>query len=545
MKIHLATVSNPFFLSIGCFLVAWFVVLATDQYSLPPVARDRYRRKRTMSQLVCDEVLRLPIVLLVFALFFSFSWRPLYAAAGTISFFVIFTGISRAKFQFIREPLLFTDLALVIDVFKHKEIFYATWLNVVFWIAAPLYVFGATALFMIFEPSILPATMQLADISGFVFLLALPGLLLFIRPYRLNMSMAVQRVFGHDDIRTIVMRLGTFAAIAYHFQMWLGRQRQMTPARPVQNPEGFATEGDRESSEKAGPPLCVVWQSESFVDMRHFGVSDIELPHLDELRQRSTEWGRLHSVFEGGYTLRTEFSVLSGLSPDQIGPDASYPYLRAKDYSEVAWPNWFRRHGWSTHFVHPYDRKFFARHRAMPHLGFETLTMLDAFDHDHRVDGHYVTDRKLADRVLTLSDSCASDKGQFIFAASMENHGPWLPGRFGDAKTALDIYLGILGRSDAALGHLAKELDRLERPVWLLFYGDHVPILKSFADPFPDHRTDYLVVPLARAAARAPIARAEREKSPWNLISDLVTRVHGIEMPSAPTFDLSVGPQRV
>ena len=541
----LASVYGPLFLSVACILFASIVVIAADACGLPAAARAQYRRKRGPAQHLADHLIRLGVVLWVFAVFFSFSWRPLYAAAGTISVFVIFTGISRAKFQFIREPLLFSDIALVFDVFKHKDIFYATWLNVIFWIVAPLYVFGASALFMIFEPSILPATMQLEDVAGFIALTASPCLLLFVRAYRQRMSLIVQKMFGTDDIRTIVMRLGTFTAIAYHYQMWLGRQRQVTAARPVENPEGFATEGDRLSDEKAGPPLCVVWQSESFVDMRHFGVSDVKLPHLDELRQRAAEWGRLDSIFEGGYTLRTEFSVLSGLSPAQIGPDASYPYLRAKDYSEVAWPNWFRRHGWSTHFVHPYDRKFFARHRAMPHLGFETLTMLDAFDHDHRVDGHYVTDRKLTDRVLSLSDGCTSEKGQFIFAASMENHGPWLPGRFGSADTALDIYLGILGRSDAALGHLASQLDQLERPVWLLFYGDHVPILKSFADPFPDHRTDYLVVPLARAAARAPIARAEREKSPWNLISDLVTRVHGLEMPPAPGFDLSVGPRHV
>ena len=73
-----------------------------------------------------------------------------------MSFFVIFTGISRAKFRFIREPLVFSDIALVADVFKHKSIFYANSLNVVFWCVSFLYVFGVSGLYMYFEPDIIP-----------------------------------------------------------------------------------------------------------------------------------------------------------------------------------------------------------------------------------------------------------------------------------------------------------------------------------------------------------------------------------------------------
>ena len=76
---------------------------------------------------------------------------------AAMSFFIIFTGISRAKFKFIREPLVFSDIALVADVFKYKTIFYATSLNIVFWIVAFAYVFGVSGMYMYFEPSVLPA----------------------------------------------------------------------------------------------------------------------------------------------------------------------------------------------------------------------------------------------------------------------------------------------------------------------------------------------------------------------------------------------------
>lgn len=511
---------NPFARTGLCWAFAYLVVAATDRYAMPAAVVRQHRPEAGIGGRLVDALARIPSLLLIFAIFFAISWRPLYSFAGTVSFFVIFTGISRAKFDFIREPLLFSDIALVLDVFKHKEIFYAGWLNVAFWIGTVTYVFGASALFMIFEPATLPASHPAVWIATAVALPLASGLLLFDARYRWQWSRFAAWLFATDDIRRLTVRLGTFTAVMYHFLMWLGRERSV-PA-PLDSTRSPALIKSPPSNPQAagGKPLVVVWQSESFIDMRHFGVSRLALPNLDRLRRRSVEWGRLLSVFEGGYTLRTEFSVLSGLRPEDIGADAFHPYLRAGAYSEIAWPSLFRRAGWSTHFIHPYDGHFFARHRALPQLGFDTLTMLDGFDHDVARDGRYVSDMALSRRVLSACGD--SDEAQFVFAASMENHGPWLPGRCGSRKTPLDIYLGILERSDAALGHLADRLDRMARPVWLVFYGDHAPILKSFADPFPDSRTDYMMVPLGTAAGARRDPTPTSEKGPWNLIGDLV-----------------------
>jgi phosphoglycerol transferase MdoB-like AlkP superfamily enzyme len=116
----------------------------------------------------------------------------------------------------------------------------------------------------------------------------------------------------------------------------------------------------------------------------------------------------------------------------------------------------------------------------------------------------------------------------------MENHGPWFLGRHGDVADPVDIYLAILQRSDAALGYLADELDRMDRPVWLVFYGDHAPILKSFADPFPDSRTDYVIVPMSRAAEGALPASRSAEKAPWEIIADTVGHAGLEEILAAP-----------
>ncbi|MBS3649511.1 LTA synthase family protein [Pseudaminobacter sp. 19-2017] len=515
----MATFGHGWWLVAATFVVAVAVTYLTDRFALPRKVAAGALGERQPGQAVIDMAARIPAVALIYALFFAISWRPYYALTAVVSTFFIFTAISRAKYEFIREPLVFSDIALVLLVFRHKTMFYATWLNLVFWCVALGYVFGASALFMIYEPSLLPSQGRLILISGMVMAAAAPWLFLYQPGYRHAISRISSALTGKDGAIALTARLGTFASVLYGFLAWLKE-----PTAPVSVPAS-AGEGRDLPMPNIGKgeeenPLLVVWQSESFMDMRHFGVSPLSLPNLDRLRSRAAEWGRMSSIFEGGYTLRTEFSVITGLPPDDLGPDAAHPYLRAGAYSEAAWPNRLRRAGWSTRFLHPYDRQFFSRDRALPQLGFETLSMLEEFEKTGGAAGAYVSDMTLAERVLEYCREGSKSTGQFIFAASIENHGPWQPGRHEGCKHPLDIYLAILQRSDEALGFLADELDRLDRPVWLAFYGDHAPLLKSFSDPFPDPRTDYLIVPLARAGAGSRPAKTATEKAPWQIIAD-------------------------
>jgi phosphoglycerol transferase MdoB-like AlkP superfamily enzyme len=499
--------------------VAAFVVLATGWLSMPAVARLQFKPVRSVGRFLADQALRLAVIAYVFALFFAISWRPIYSCLGTISFFVIFASISRAKFNFIREPLIFTDLALVLDVLKYKEIFYATWLNKLFWIGAALYVFGVSALFMALEPSLLPEDQALQayafGFAGWLF----PFALVFWRPVRLLVCKLSRLAVGSHDLRGNVIRFGAFEYITLNFLMWFGTVR-------VSFVDDLADDLDqmlqRLLAGKDQPaPLIVVWQSESFLDIRRLGLESVSLPNMDALRRRASRWGLLRNVFEGGYTMRTEFSVLSGLKPEAIGLDASYPYLHAKDYCDVAWPMRLRRAGWHTHFIHPYDRTFFRRHRAMPELGFSQMTMLEHFDHRVSPENPYVRDLTLAKRVANICKEQSPSDPAFLFVASMGNHGPWHDGRVAAAVGPVDIYCRLLEEADAALGALVRELDTLQRPVWLVFYGDHAPLLKDFADPFPDPRTDYAIAPLATASQDFRFDNFRADINSWNLIGHL------------------------
>lgn len=514
-------------LTVFCYVWACIVVYLTDGFALPRAVARQHRMKRRLRRVAVDYLARLPVIALVFAGFFAISWRPVYAAQATMSFFIIFTGISRAKFTFIREPLVFSDIALVADVFKYKTIFYATKLNIAFWVVACAYVFGASGLYFYFEAHVLPPTNRVFWIVLALAVAFGPWLLLFLKPINTRLVRLSETLLRTLDVRVNTIRFGTFTSVILYFIIWLGRKRAVILAELRATIEQALYElGEAAGLGHAqGAPLVVVWQSESFLDLRRLGVTGLSLPHLDRLRSLATQAGRMTSVFEGGYTLRTEFAVLSGLQPEDAHVDASYPYLRAADYADVVWPMRLKRSGWITHFIHPYDKSFFLRDRAIPALGFDHMTMLDAFEHDPRRDGPYVSDRVLTDTVLDAIGEMDEERSAFVFVASMANHGPWEPGRCGTLTNPVEIYCELLRKADAALGHLVAHLDTLDRPVWLVFYGDHAPLLKSFADPFPDPRTDYVIVPLAGAQDAEAGPPVEKEEAPWNLLSTVFAQV--------------------
>ncbi len=511
----------PVLLTLGTFTLSFIVSVFMDRFAVPKRVRRAKRQGMTWKNYVFDVAVRLPIIALVFAGFFAISWRPLYAGAGTMSFFIIFMAISRAKFQFIREPLVFSDIALVADVFKYKTIFYASKLNIVFWIVSFSYVFGVSGLYMWFEPHVLPEHNHLFWIFVMWVIANVTWFLLFFAPINAPIAATVQRFMPVIEPRLITVRFGAFCSVIFNFLIWLGVRREKIVAEMSNRIlAAFQDLIDQYTTDKA--PVVVVWQSESFIDMRHFDVPGLALPTIDRMKQRAVQWGRLNSVFEGGYTLRTEFAVLSGLQPDDIHVDASYPYLRASHYADVVWPGKMRAAGWKTHFVHPYDRTFFLRHKAMPQLGFDHMSMLDSFDHDPGRDGPYVNDDKLTEKVLGICEEVPEDQPGLVFVASMANHGPWEPDRVPGMTDPVEIYLELLQQSDRALAKLLDGLNHLDRPVWLLFYGDHAPLLKSFADPFPDPRTDYFIVPLsaARKAQHAPTF--PKNEDPANLVRVLL-----------------------
>ena len=244
------------------------------------------------------------------------------------------------------------------------------------------------------------------------------------------------------------------------------------------------------AASKASLPDIVVVQSESLFDpARLNGVAGGRwLREYHRLSARGT-FGDLTVPTYAGGTIRTEFEVLTGAPLASLG-GVQYPWV---ELDESVFPGLARTlggQGYRTVAIHPNTAVFWNRDRAYEALGFERFVDGAAFT-GAEVVGLFVGDAALTDRIV--GELANSGPPQFVFAISMENHGPfdWRPGLDPKRYAALPIpeqldeggrawfgnYLYLLDDADHELGRLADALMKRKRRTLLLFYGDHLPDL--------------------------------------------------------------------
>ncbi|MBX3726822.1 MAG: LTA synthase family protein [Xanthomonadales bacterium] len=275
-------------------------------------------------------------------------------------------------------------------------------------------------------------------------------------------------------------------------------------------------------------PDIVVWQSESLFDLGRMAMPGAarHQPALADARRRSHH-GKLRVPTYGGGTVRTEFEALTGY-PLHAFPGIDYPYTALAHRPVRALPQVLRRIGYRTLAIHPYDARFWSRNRALPNLGFDDFRDAAWFDGGD-YHGWYIGDDALLRHVVEALDGPEreDDAPRFVFAISMENHGPWheRPGidsrrlagiqvpeaLAGAPATELAHYLYHARRADEALAALIDHVARRARPTVVLFYGDHLPALDEVFDQ----------------VGFADGARARSQPVPWLLFDNRTPRQRG------------------
>jgi hypothetical protein len=280
----------------------------------------------------------------------------------------------------------------------------------------------------------------------------------------------------------------------------------------------------------AAPDIVVV-QSESFFDPELLrGMPPGSLPNFRTLAEHGVS-GNLTVPTFGGGTVRTEFEVLTGLAL-KFFPGVEYPYFELVDRALPSLPRTLARSGYQTEAIHPNDAGFWNRAHALHQIGIDHFVAGEAF-RDAPKTGLFVADSALTDRILAeLKDD---GPPQFLFAISMEAHGPyeWRPGLDAERLAALPMPAGLdeyadrtlrnflyhLDDADRELGRLAAALTARQRPTLLLFYGDHLPGLQAAfaATGFVDGRqaraqpTPWLLLD------NSTVAAAHDDLSAWEL----------------------------
>ncbi|GAB6845953.1 hypothetical protein HNR00_001850 [Methylorubrum rhodinum] len=420
---------------------------------------------------------------LVTAFWFQFSWRPWLAAASCLLTVAILAGVDRLKRRVIGEPPVFSDLALLAQVPRHPDLYY-TRSPADPRVAVPLLLgLAVIAAWYALEPTALPdgIAAALAAVAALPLGLAAVVALLRTPPGRAG----VRRLFPRPDLATDVARFGILATMMGYALRRRDETFEPAPSPPVLPPGAPDDE------------VIVVVQLESFLDPTRLGGAP--LPVMARIRAEAAQYGRLAVPAHGAYTMRTEHAVLTGREPESLGFGRYDPYLARGGDEPTSLARLARTKSFATIFVHPFHRDFFDRARVFGRLGFDRLVMEEDFSGARRV-GPYVADEAVAERILA---EVADGAPRFVFAVTMENHGPWKPGRLPGVEAGLAQY----GRHAAGTGRAVERLiDGLKgRRATLCVFGDHAPSLPE-CRPRPEGpvATDYAVFRFSAPAERAP-----------------------------------------
>lgn len=239
-------------------------------------------------------------------------------------------------------------------------------------------------------------------------------------------------------------------------------------------------------------PHLVAIQSESFFDPRflYTGIHSEVLKHFDSVRDTAFAQGMLSVPAWGANTVRTEFAFLSGIDAQEMGVHRFNPYRPVgRGWPVYTMPLLLKSLGYRTVCVHPYWASFYGRNRVLPRMGFDEFIDIQAFAGAPRA-GAYVADAAVGEHIASLMQRASSPT--FVFAITMENHGPLQMVQVDSADTMdmyialppagcgeLSVYLRHLRNADAMLGGVREVLEHLDCPASLCWYGDHVPIMPS------------------------------------------------------------------
>lgn len=258
--------------------------------------------------------------------------------------------------------------------------------------------------------------------------------------------------------------------------------------------------------------------SESFSDPSRvpgLKTNKDSMPNIRKIKAGTTSGLMLSSGYGGG-TANLEYMGLSGLSMANFDSSLSSPYQQLVP-SQHWTPTINQMWGAPANSLgyHSYESSMYSRATNYKKFGFShfyTLTGPDVIKYQDKIDeSPYVSDKSSYDSALEGIRSGKTNK--FIQIITMQNHMPyheWYENNDytaesttgtplgDDEQQSIETYQKGVEITDQATQEFLNELDALDKPVTVVFYGDHLPGIYSSASEDGNnslalHLTDYFI----------------------------------------------------
>ena len=209
----------------------------------------------------------------------------------------------------------------------------------------------------------------------------------------------------------------------------------------------------------------------------------------------------------GAGTANTEFEIISGMNLDDFGP-GEYPYKTVLSHSacdSICFD--LKQYGYTTNAVHDNDGTFYDRNSVFSQLGFDTFTSLEYMNNVQYNDIGWADDSVLTQQIVEILNG--SEGRDFIYTISVQGHGDYpsdyeiKPGDIRAKGEAVEnfiqpftYYINQAYEMDKFVGELISALRKVNEPIVLVMYGDHLPAFDITDDELSagnTYTTEYVV----------------------------------------------------
>ena len=235
-------------------------------------------------------------------------------------------------------------------------------------------------------------------------------------------------------------------------------------------------------------------------------LSKNPLLNIDNIKKNTTS-GLMISSGLGGGTANMEYMTLTGLPVSNFSPTIATPYTQVVPNSSqtLTINNYFKK---ST-AIHPYRDSFYSREVVYKKFGFQRFMYLGSkYKINHKIKigtNPYLSDETAYQNTLDVINGYKN--GQFINLVTMQNHMPYsdyydnsgdyqVNGDMDDSeKNTISNYSAGISYTDRAVQKFIEQIDKINKPITVVFYGDHLPGIYSNIDgnSLEARETDYFI----------------------------------------------------
>ena len=242
-------------------------------------------------------------------------------------------------------------------------------------------------------------------------------------------------------------------------------------------------------------PNVIIIMNEAYWDSKNMTNIELNQDPMESVRDLMKESGNLSLLSPqfGGGTANIEYEFLTGKSLLYYPPNSMiYQQFITKEQWSLAW--YFRNIGYVTSAIHPYYDWFWKRNIVYPLLGFEnmyfntpgTLNYIDR-------RGQYISDAAVVREIISryVEHSNDGEIPVFTFAITMQNHYPYSEGRYTEEERQIKLvkstedfecnasaetFVEGVRYASKSLVYLIDYFRNVERPTYIIMFGDHAPI---------------------------------------------------------------------